>query len=286
MEGDKDARRVRTRTVSWLAQQLAVLSAALFAASVVRAGEGQYVPVDKSLRIGEYEALGVPDPRTSWTIDQYISALRSLGSIERAKLPRVGSDRSGLLFERLVITHLSVPEIVVSRTAVTGKAVPTFPALYSAEAEDRLLFDRELVAIRAAELKAMISDAPTQVDVAEGERVAAKLYEASEGQQRRQHAQQLLDYAQVLQQSSEALRVRFGRLLYLGSFPKLQDGARADLVTALSESVSVAEGRMTAADRRMLAVEITALGRLEWNSSIRDALMQSASVLKADTAKP
>jgi hypothetical protein len=263
------------RIASW---SLLALVAAVADSTLVRAEDGQHVPPDASLSIGEYEALGVPNPRTSWDVAEYIEGLRSLVAVERTKLPRVGSDRSGLLFERLVITHLSVPEIVVSQASADGKSAPGLSDLYSAAPRDGMLFDRELVAIRGAELRSMISDAPTQSEVEEAERVAAKLYE-SDAERRGHHAKQLVEYSQVLRQSSEAIRVRFGRLLYIGSLPNLGNDARADLVTVLTESVPASEGRLTAEDRRMLSAEMGALGRLESNSSIRDELMRLAALL-------
>jgi len=262
-----------------------LVSVALFAASsAVRADGDKHVPPDASLSITGYEALGVPNPRTSWAVDEYIEALRLLGAVERTKLPRVGSDRSALLFERLVITHLSVPEIVVSRALANGRSALGLSDLYSPAARDGLLFDRELVAIRGAELRSMISDAPTRSGVEEAERVAAKLYESDE-KRRRQHAEQLIEYSQVLRQSSEAIRVRFGRLLSVGSLPNLGNEARTDLVTVLTESVPASEGRLTAEDRRMLTAEMKAFGRLESNHSIRDELMHLAALLQRDAAK-
>jgi hypothetical protein len=148
-----------------------------------------------------------------------------------------------------------------------------------------LLFDRELVAIHGAELRSMISDAPTRASVEEAEEVAAKLYEL-DPKRRRLQAEQLVDYSQVLRQSSEAIRFRFGRLFYVGSLPSLGGDARADLVSILSESVVAAHDRLTAEDRRALAAEVRALGRLESSATIRSELVRLASLLQQETAKP
>ncbi len=133
----------------------------------------------------------------------------------------------------------------------------------------------------------MISEAPTQEDIAGAEMATAQLYEASQStEDRHQQAQRLHDYSQLLRQSSEALRTRFGRLLYVASLPEVDNGARADLVAVLSECVPAAEGRLTAEDRKMLGAELRALGRLEANAAIRGELVHFASLLQGNTAKP
>ncbi len=243
------------------------------------------VPEDDSLLVGEYRKRGIPDPSVNWSKEQYVTTLRLLESLERKELPRAGSDRSGILFERLVKSHLEVPSIATEREGVRNLG-----DLYAASDGDNLLFDRELVAIRAAELNQLLANSPTRAELRDTAREAAALYResahrpelAEEIRAPGRLATQLREYDELLQHSSNALRKDASRLLYLATLADLTSQARYELITHLQEATPQLRRRLVVDDQAWMATEVRGLGRLHFNSAIQQELDGIASLLELE----
>jgi hypothetical protein len=231
-----------------------------------------HVPEDKSWEVKSYKDSGVPDPAVSWSMEEYQTALGKLSELGGTELPRLGSKRSGLVFQRLLITQLGFPDSALP----TGG--PTLAALYGLHREDRLFFDRELVAIRAARLKAIVAEAPSvdEIRAVEGD-VSAQYQRAGSASERAQKAEMLQIYSELLGQSSQVLREQVQGLLYLASLKETSPGARADLVTELNAVVPMLGGRMVKNDTGAIANELLGLSRLDWNQRVAADLSELAA---------
>lgn len=240
---------------------------------------GFVIPDDRSLLVQDYMKLGLPDPATSWSVAEYRTALEELAKLPGSQLPRLHSSRSGLVFQRLLITQLDVPDL-----ALRGEG-PTLADLYGLHREDNLLFDRELLAIRSSRLKAIIAGAPSEDDIRASERDVAALYERAESEEERnRRAETLQVYSQLLQQSSEMLREGALGILYLLSLKEVSPEARAEAVTEFNALVPLFKGRLLGTDLEAIAQELRGLGRLDRNDAIAKALGDLATRVQALSA--
>jgi len=239
---------------------------------------------DRSLTTAAYTALGMPDPYTSWSLNEYVAALSILGSIERVKLPRLDSKDSRLVFDRLVVSHNTIPAIAVSNASPKG-AVSDLPGLYSPSESDGLLFDRELVAIRGSELKTIVSISPTLEETLVAERSVAAALEQGRGNAA-DLRRELEDYARLREQASEAIRTRFERLLVLVALEGLSDRAKSDFLDCLSEINEGMVARLSSSDRLTFAAQLRVLASLPQNETIHDRLIAIAGALGSANRQP
>lgn len=240
---------------------------------------GFVVPDDQSLSVEGYMQQGLPDPAVSWSIAEYAPALKQLAKLPGSQLPRLHSSRSGLVFQRLLITQLEVPDL-----ALQGDGA-TLADLYGLNREDNLLFDRELLAIRASRLKAIIAKAPSEDDIHAAERDVSALYERAESQEERsRRAETLQVYSQLLRQSSEMLREGALGILYLLSLEGVSPAARAEAVAELNTLIPLFRGRLLKTDLEAIAQELRGLGRLDRNASIANELGDLAARVEASAA--
>lgn len=160
----------------------------------------------------------------------------------------------------------------------------TLANLYGLNREDDLLFDRELVAIRASRLKALLAGAPTANDIRAGERDVSALYQRAESQvERNRGADTLRVYSQLLRQSSEVLRESALSVTYLLSLKELSPAAREDAVADLKALIARFKGRLVDADLEAIAQELRGLGRLGPNDSISNELRDLATKVEASS---
>ena len=270
--------------LSAIGRTLRVLAVTLGLAIAANVGASEqerplHVPEDKSWDVKSYKDLGVPDPGASWSIEEYRTALGKLAELGGTELPRLDSKRSGLVFQRLLITQLGVPDSALP----TGSS--TLAALYGLHREDRSFFDRELVAIRAARLRAIVTEAPSvdEIRAVEGD-VSAQYQRASSASERAQKAEMLQIYSELLGQSSQVLREQVQGLLYLASLKEMSPEARADLVTELNAVVPMLTGRMVKNDTEALATELLGLSRLDWNQRVATDLSDLAARVRSVSA--
>ena len=126
----------------------AALVAALASVSPVRveARPGVEIPEDRSLSVAQYVARGLPDLENEWSSDEKDRASRLLSKLaaeDPSLLPRHGSDRSGVVFERVLAESLTFGGL--------GGKQPSAPLpSYGFDPEVGVLFDRELVSIQRA----------------------------------------------------------------------------------------------------------------------------------------
>lgn len=237
------------------------------------------VPDDQSLSAEGYMKLGLPDPATSWSLVDYRKALEVLAKLPGNRLPRLHSTRSGLVFQRVLITQLDVPDL-----ALQGEG-PKLADLYGLNREDNLLFDRELLVIRSSRLKAILAQAPSEDDIRGAERDVSSLYERAKSEEERsRRAETLQVYSQLLRQSSEMLRGGTQDILYLLSLKDVSPAARAEAVAELDAIVPLFKGRLVDTDLEAIAQELRGLGRLDRNDTIAKDLGDLATRVQASSS--
>jgi len=104
------------------------------------------IPQDRSLSVEQYVARGLPELGEQWGPEEVARAARlfaELASTEPTQLPRQGSERSGVVFERVLAESLTFG-------GLGGGAPSASLQSYAFDPLVGLLFDRELVAIRRA----------------------------------------------------------------------------------------------------------------------------------------
>jgi len=228
----KSEQWIRVGWVSW------ILSVAFFGTLGVGCAKAEelVVPADGSVSASEYAQLGVPDPDTEWSIEEYHEALQVLAQVPPTKLPRLGSERSGLVFERLLTVHSRTP---TAETLMAGSWAPgleiegvSLPGLYSTR--DGYLFDRELAAIRSQTLKQTLAsvEPPQELEIrAESfTKFASQANTAEERERLRDGARRARDAAT---QASDLVQRQVVRLMSLLAVPQVSDRARTDIVTSL-----------------------------------------------------
>jgi hypothetical protein len=76
---------------------------------------------DRSLTIGRYLELGVPSPDSVWGAAEYLRLIQA--PIPDGCMPRLGSGRSGALFERMIAVDNLLPKGGVRKVVGGGSAV-------------------------------------------------------------------------------------------------------------------------------------------------------------------
>ncbi len=104
------------------------------------------IPPDHSLVAEQYVARGLPDPAREWGAGELADALRLLDELaaeDPTLLPRFGSDRSGAVFDRILVESLTFGSL---GDEVSSSPLPAYDFVPAAG----LLFDRERVEIQRA----------------------------------------------------------------------------------------------------------------------------------------
>jgi hypothetical protein len=98
----------------------------------------------------DYIAVGVPRTDSAWKMELYQRALDVLISLDRRRLPRLGSEKSGALFDALLGAQRKnaeqALEVSLSADEFIGNLRNMYP-LYAFRERDGLLFARELTSI-------------------------------------------------------------------------------------------------------------------------------------------
>lgn len=276
--------------MSW---RLVVLSTAFhvglaFASAAV--AEHVTVPEDASLTIREYEDLGVPDPASEWTVNEYEEALRVLGELPRAKLPRDGSARSQLLFDRLVICYGRAFELSDKSTPTSegpqGKPAPSLPHLYATSEQDHLLFDRELVVIRARTLARSIKTLPTRREMLELAKQFAQRVEGATSEPDRTRLSVRVQKAEETAAGvSGQVKDQASELLAIAGIPEIGNRARQELLESAEELFPDLPEFLSEDDLRWVVALLRGAATPEFNAGIRPGLEKLADQLDGGHSK-
>jgi len=247
------------------------------------------VPKDSSLSIREYMAKGIPDPSADWTVNQYEKALGTLGGLPRYQLPRMGSDRSSVLFDRLLSCYLKEFELSLGTDSTSHAfvrvSVPSLPDLYSTARNDHLLFDRELIAIRLGNVTRSIGDlAPRSLTEEQAKRYGLRLESASSAQERAQLGASLRRAEQLILQTSELVTDQVSEVIIIASIPEIGELARKELLEGVKYLTPELPRFLLEDDIRWVATLLKAAARSEYNVAISEGLLKLAGQL--DNTRP
>lgn len=260
---------------------------ALFVATVPQAADALIVPEDESLTLTEYRRLGVPDASQPWSVEQSADALVALASLKRIELPRYRSDRSHLLFERLVMTHTRLSEGTLDTSERReGEDAPrapmvSLPVLYSVGKTDQFLFDRELVAIRGAELATSLDIFPSRrklEDDLEHFRHATADREPEEAQAL--VAKQMERYDSIARLAAQVIIRQTSNLLLIAAVKDVSPAARSMLAERVDSFVARLLDVLSAEESRWVATMIRGAASSEFNAEIRPQLLSAVQILE------
>jgi len=192
------------------------------------------VPEDASLSLAAYSELGVPNPNGPWTSSEYERALRVLEGLHRPQLPRA-SGPSQLLFDRLLLSYRRAFELPYGDGPGEGaREEPPprdLPDLYSPEDEDGLLFDKELIAIRAETLSRTLETVPTRAKLlAQAEGFANMMKGTTSEAERVRFSEGMRRAEDAAERVSQLVRRQTSDLLVLTAIPQVTDPAREFLL--------------------------------------------------------
>jgi len=275
------------KTVNWaflLLASPAILHGVLRAAA---AGTELIVPEDSSLSISEYGELGVPDPSRPWTSGEYERALRVLEELPRPQLPRA-SGPSRLLFDRLLLSYrreFELPYGNGSGEGATEESLPQdLPAVYSPEERDGLLFDKELIAIRAEALSRTLETVPTRAKLlAQVEGFAQMMKRTSSETERVRFSEGMRRAEEAAERVSHLVRSQTSELLVVASIPQVADPARQLLLRKAQVLVPRLPQFLEARDVQWVATLLKGSADSEVNASIGPGLLALAKELEAAT---
>jgi hypothetical protein len=244
------------------------------------------VPADSSLSSAEYVDLGVPDPRDTWTGNEYEQALRVLSGIPRPQLPRVGSKRSQLVFERLLMTYAREFDLDFDEehehVADHTSPPPSLPELYSTTHEDYLLFDKELVAIRCEALARSLNNLPTRAHLsALVNRFAERLETATSEAVRTQMTESARQSEETAEAIADLVKRQTSELLAIAAIPEITDPARQQMLQKAETLLPQLPKHLPANDVRWIANLLRGAASAERNASIRPGLLKLANELDA-----
>lgn len=261
--------------------------AALAFAMTALAGQPR-VPVDASLTIREYVDLGVPDPTSEWSVNKYERALRALGELPRVQLPRAASSRSQLLFDRLLMSYGRAFDLAYENGTAgeTDRDPPlSLPQLYAITPEDGLLFDRELVAIRAETLSRSVETLSTRADLlALAKRFAERIETASSEADRIQLSTRAARAEETAARVSRQIKEQASELLALAGVPEIGDPARQQLLESAQELFPKLTKFLREEDVRWISTLLRGAGSPDFNVAIRPGLLKLAEELQRDGA--
>jgi hypothetical protein len=250
------------------------------------------IPLDASLMTAGYLDLGVPEPSREWSAREFGSVLRILRRLGRNKLPRHGSSKSGPIFERLLITHSNWPDLV-SDASFNNKTqkrdnefpVSPLPGIYEISARDRLLFDRELLEIRAAIVERSLGMLETREALERKvKEISWQLVPGISGPEWQSRAHQIRGYEKLMKDSSAALQEQLSALLNLASLPEIDAKTRKILGEKVESFAQPSSKILSEGDRAWITALLKAVAQLEFNEPIRVGLLDAAAVM--GSAKP
>lgn len=248
------------------------------------------VPEDSSLTNREYADLGVPDPTSEWTVNEYEEALRIFGELPRSKLPRAGSEHSQLLFDRLLISYERAFDLVYRSVPTDEKALasppPSLPQLYSTTHEDHLLFDRELVAIRARTLSRSIKTLSTRGQLsALAKQFAQRMEAASSEPDRTRLSDRVQKAEETAARVSSQVKDQASELLAIAGIPEIGVRARQELLESAEELFPHLTEFLSEEDVRWVAALLRGAASPEFNSAIRPGLLKLADDMDGARSK-
>lgn len=140
-------------------------AAVLFSCSTSQKTTVEVLP-DHSLTIDEYISLGIPDPDKIWSIRDYRKAssiIESLANKDIQNLPRIGSNKSGKIIERIV-SEENILNAVNASTSVEeklrthldfGNEILKMERTYGRAAKKNIVFFKEKIEMSTWGLKQM-----------------------------------------------------------------------------------------------------------------------------------
>jgi len=242
------------------------------------------VPEDSSPSLSKYRELGVPDPTRSWTASEYERALRVLDKLPREQLPRA-SGPSQLLFDRLVLSYRRGFELHDgSDPADDAKELPPpdLPALYSTRIEDSLLFDRELIAIRAETLSRTLETAPNRAELLAQLEGFSNLMKRTTSEAERVRVSEAIRRAEMAaERVSDLVRSQTSELLVLASIPQVTDPGRQLYLDRAQKLIPRLPAFLKAQDALWVANLLKGSAASPANESIAPGLLDLAKALQA-----
>jgi hypothetical protein len=257
------------------------------------AGEACLLPVvtpaDDSLTAAEYMELGIPDPSDQWSAEEYVSGTGILGSIARTKLPRYQSSKSGLIFERLLITYSKWPDLLFDaplnpevQHRDDESTVSPLPDIYGVSCKDQFLFDRELVEIRSVILEGSLGRISPRSNLKEKvKELSEQLDEESSDEKRLRISELIRKYEDLMEVSSGVVRGQLSDLMDLASLSQLDGEIRQALEEKVVTLVPRAVAILSDTDRIWIAELAERLSRLEFNAAIRKGYLDSVDLLRS-----
>ncbi len=236
-----------------------------------------WVPPDESLLVQEYVQLGVPEPTKPWSASEYRSAVDVLATVSPFALPRLGSAKSGDLFDQLIASYAFFDSVV--------EPEPRLGSLYGPSRPDGLLFDRELVAIHALRLGAVGERSPTISELAGWAENSEQLArDATLDEARVRHAKTAGQFLSSSSLFSAALVEETQALLALTRIRALGDAARQQVLTAFAPLVAAYHERVVSADLEVVAEAFRSAAQLDCNAGIAVPLEELARAVEAREA--
>jgi hypothetical protein len=246
----------------------------------------QVVPPDESLPLEEYEALGMPDPAESWKAHEYREALRVLEQLERQHFPRYGSRRSGILFERLLVTDKGQADPFFHESARTVedifRDISPLSRIYGPRQEDDFFFDRELIEIQVANLEEHLKVYRSKSEAREHVAKLKELMSKAKTDEERDKISRLFRSNQeLLDLSDQLLFDELQYLLMLGMRDCLQESARVAWKNYVMALLPRAPDFLSRGNLTFLSALLGTAADLEVNAAFRDELTSLANAIEA-----
>lgn len=249
------------------------------------AGTDLTVPGDSSLTLSQYAELGVPDPRNPWTSNEFVHALRVLDEIHRSQLPRA-SGPSRLLFDRLLLSYRREFELPYGQGLGEEAASESLPknllTLYSTSERDSLLFDEELIAIRAETLARTMETLPTRRSLlSQAEGLANMMTRTDSEAERVRMSEGMRRAEEMAKQVSDMVRDQTSDLIVIASIPEVGDRARELLLRKLQEYSPKLPAFLEDRDLEWVTNFLKTAAGSEVNAVIRSGLLDLARELES-----
>jgi len=246
---------------------------------------------DDARSVDEYRDLGIPDPSHPWTAEEYVKTLRILGSEAGPRLPRA-SGPSKPLVDRLLISFRGGFELPARDTSSQGSPADELPedlpALYSPREADGLLFDLELVAIRAAAVERtldLVQPRSALLDLAQSLAARAQAASSAEAQEEG-FAESGRRAEQMAERTSQIVRDLVSDLLRLSAIPQMRDQARKLLLERLEGIVPQLPRYLAPRDGRWMVNMLRGAAASEPNAPIREELRKLAKDMELELETP
>jgi hypothetical protein len=285
-------KKMKDNKTAHSAFRLLVLAMVLHAtlASVRAAASDLSVAEDSSLPLSAYVDRGVPDPGRAWTASEYEKALRVVQDLPRSQLPRADGP-SQPLFDRLLLSYRREFHLLDEGgpSMVSAEKLPPrdLQELYSPRNQDGLLFDKELVAIRAETLARALETLPTRADtMAQVAGFEDLLAGTSSEAERLRLMDEIRRAEEGAQRVSQLVRSQTSDLLVVASIPQVGDAARQLLLLRAEGLVPKTSQFLADQDLQWVATLLKGSADSRTNASIRAGLRDLAEQLEAATNNP